>query len=695
VFPATPGEGETQQGPGMPPHEIKRGNFMKYTIDIDTGGTFTDGFFVGDDRVEMVKVPTTPHDLTVCFLKCIEAGANCFGISVEDLLYETQIIRFSNTIGTNTIIQRDGSKVGLLLTSGKRMLAPATDHEGKSPLVPPDMVMEIDEAVSASGEMLRPVDESRALEDAQRLIDRGARCLVVAFANSEFNPENEKAVRKALKREYPSDFLGSVPVFLSSDISRRSGEAERVNAAVLNAYIHAKLVRLLYKAGEELRRRLYRKNLFIVHNNGAVARVARTRAINTYNSGPAAGLLGARLIGELYGESNLISADMGGTSFDVGYVRDGVPSYLLRPDVEGFRVNVPMLAIRAIGAGGGSIAAVNEGVLCVGPQSAGALPGPVCFDLGGSEPTVADADVVLGILDPDYFLGGRMKLNKDKASQVMGKKVAGPLDLSIERAAFAIKQQVDATMGSEVSRLRQEMTCDAEPLLVFYGGAGPAHCCGIAESAGMKKIVITPFSAVFSAFSSSGMDVGHLYYRRVDIPLTVDGDYRRLEEALDSMRQEGQRDMRGEGFSHEDIVSGIELFVEPGQGAPEIKLAAENDFYKFPEKIAALLSAAGTQKTDAPKLNTVSLMVRAPVAHYQIKQGEKTGQAVQSAQKGVRSVFMGTQYREVPVYDRDKLTYGHEVTGPALVESAHTTIYVSTGWSMTMDAYNNAVLEGV
>ena len=165
-------------------------------------------------------------------------------------------------------------------------------------------------------------------------------------------------------------------------------------------------MRLLYKAGEELRQRFYNKNLFIVHNNGAVARVAKTRAINTYNSGPAAGLLGARLIGQLYGADDLISADMGGTSFDLGYVRGGRPSYTLEPDVEGFPVNVPMLSIRAIGAGGGSIASVNGGGLRVGPQSAGALPGPVCFDLGGGEPTVTDADLVLGLLDPEYFLGG-------------------------------------------------------------------------------------------------------------------------------------------------------------------------------------------------------------------------------------------------------------------------------------------------
>jgi N-methylhydantoinase A len=665
---------------------------MEYTIDIDTGGTFTDGFFVRGNRVEMVKVSTTPHDLTICFLKCIEAGAERFGVDVEDLLYETEIIRFSNTIGTNTIIQRDGSKIGLLMTSGKEAFAPTKDIEGKLPLVPPDMVTGIEEEVSASGEIIKAIDESKALEEAQHLIDRGARCLVVTFANSELNPANERAVRKAIKREYPSDFLGSVPVFLSSDISRRSGETERVNAAVLNAYIHAKLVRLLYKAGEELRRRLYRKNLFIVHNNGAVARVARTRAINTYNSGPAAGLLGARLIGELYGESNLISADMGGTSFDLGYVRNGVPSYSLRPDVEGFGVNVPMLAIRAIGAGGGSIATVNEGVLQVGPQSAGALPGPVCFDLGGAEPAVADADVVLGILDPDFFLGGRMKLNRGKAINVMEKKVAGPLNISVEMAALEIKKKVDAAMGLEVKRLRGEMGGDEDPMLVFYGGAGPAHCCGIAEIAGLRKIVITPFSAVFSAFSSSNMDVGHLYYRRVDLPLKTDGDLSEVEKAVENMWKEADRDMRGEGFSPQEIVSGIELFVEPEKGGAEIKLEADTDFYKDPEKIAAVLHAAGTP--GALKLNTVSLLVRAPAAHYEMKRCEKADEQVPWAQKGVRPVFIGTQYRDVAVYDREKLAYGHEVIGPALVESAHTTVYVSTGWRMMIDAYNNAVLEG-
>jgi len=677
---------------------------MGYTIDIDTGGTFTDGFFARGERVEMVKVPTTPHDLTVCFLECIRAGAGRFGASAEDLLYETEIIRFSNTIGTNTIIQRDGSKVGLLVTAGREHLAPTSSGDGKSAIILSDMVFGLKEAIASTGEVVKAPNEQEAMSAAQQLIDRGARCLVVAFANSEFNPGNERLVRQVIKREYPRDFLGSVPVFLSSDISGRSGEAERINAAVLNAYIHAKLVRLLYKAGEELRHRLYRKNLFIVHNNGAVARVAKTRAINTYNSGPAAGVLGARLIGQLYGVDTLISADMGGTSFDLGYVSQGEVRYTLKPSVEGFEVNVPMLAIRAIGAGGGSIASVKDMGLQVGPQSAGALPGPVCFDLGGTEPTVTDADVILGILDPDYFLGGTMKLNARKARQAMEEKLAKPLNTSVEQIALMVKNRIDDAMAREVKTLREHIEAKETPLLVVYGGAGPAHCCDIARLAGIKKIVITPFSAVFSAFSSSSMDVGHLYYRRVNVPLDVHADFSVLVKSVAAMKREAERDMRGEGFSSEDIVSTLELFIQAAASGQEIKMAADLDVVGDADKLSVLVQGArqslaeGRQKEpEKMMLTMVGLMAQARIPHYAIHTKPRATEDAAQAAKGSRPVLLedggGTQ--EIPVYDRSRLMYGHQLSGPALVESEHTTVLVQAGWTLRVDEYNNAVLEEV
>jgi N-methylhydantoinase A/acetophenone carboxylase len=536
---------------------------------------------------------------------------------------------------------------------------------------------------------------------AQALIDRGARCLVVAFAHSESNPANERMVRQVVKREYSRDFLGSVPVFLSSDISRRSGEGERINAAVLNAYIHAKLVRLLYKAGEELRQRLYQRSLFIVHNNGAVARVAKTRAINTYNSGPAAGLLGARLIGRLYGAEDLISADMGGTSFDLGYVRDGQASYTVKPDVEGFPVNVPMLAIRAIGAGGGSIASVKGGVLSVGPQSAGALPGPVCFDLGGVEPTVTDADVVLGVLDPDYFLGGSFKLNRSKAVSAIEEKVARPLGVSVEAAALAIKGKVDENMGREIVKFREEAGTEREPLLVVYGGAGPAHCCDIARLAGLKKIVITPFSAVFSAFSSSSMDVGHLYYRRVDIPFDGTVDLGILAESVASMRGEVERDMRGEGFSLEDVFFSLELYIQGKESGAEVKIGAEVDFFRDKVKVGeaveqarSVLAGVGEKGSSGAMLTTIGLLAQAPMPHYEIKKTPMAEWGIEAAKKESRVVFLesgGAQ--EVLVYERSKLKNGHRIAGPAVVESEQTTLLIPLGWGFRVDEYDNAIVE--
>lgn len=675
---------------------------MGYTIDIDTGGTFTDGFFVLGDRVETVKVPTTPHDLTVCFLECIRAGAERFGVPVPDLLYESDIIRFSNTIGTNTIIQRDGSKIGLIMTAGRETLAPSRQDNGNPSLVLEDMVAGVREKVSPNGHVLQSPDESEARSLAQGLIDRGARCLVVAFSNSEFNPANERLVRQIIKKVYPGDYLGSVPVFLCSDISRRSGEAERIHAAVLNAYIHAKLARVLYKAGEDLRQRLYCKRLFIVHNNGSVARVAKTRAIHTYNSGPAAGLLGVRLLGRLYGEENLISADMGGTSFDLGYVHQGEPSYSLQPDVEGYPVNIPMLSIRPIGAGGGSIAQVENGKLRVGPQSAGALPGPACFGFGGTQPTVTDADLVLGILDPGFFLGGSMALNPEKARSVLKDNVANPLGISVEEAALAIKRTIDQTMGMELKQLKENTWPEFNPPLVVYGGAGPAHCCDIAQVAGIQKIIITPYSAVFSAFSSSSMDVGHVYYRRVDLPLDGPALQDNLSQAVAEMEKEAMRDMRGEGFSSDDFTSGLELFFQIEEHGKEVKVAADPDMVNNLDQMAAIgrEAAPGLAKnpqaqTPSMMLTMVSLVVRAPIPHYQIAKMPLAPGDVHEAQKGTRPLYVSDAKspRDIDAYDRSRLGPGHRIRGPALVDSHQTTLLIPAGWDFTVDLYNNAVLQ--
>lgn len=674
---------------------------MGGTIDIDTGGTFTDGFLVFDGRVETIKVPTTPHDLTVCFLECIKAGARRFDLPVEDLLARTEIIRFSNTIGTNCLIQRDGTKVGLLVTAGAESLAPSATPGGLSPLVPVDMVFGLDEAVAADGQVIHSPEAGMVMTAAQELIDRGARCLVVALTNSEVNPQNERLVRQTIKQEYPRDFLGSVPVFLASDITFRSGPVQRINAAVLSAYIHAKLARLLYQAEEDLRRRHYGRTLFISHNNGAVARVARSRAINTYNSGPAAGLLGARLVGRLYGLDDLISADMGGTSFDVGYVRAGQPSYGLETEVEGYQVNLPMLRIKAIGAGGGSIAWLDQGRLRVGPHSAGALPGPVSFDLGGLNPTVTDADLVLGILDPMHFLGGSMKLNRDKAAAVLTEKLAHPLGLSLAETAQSIRNQVDEAMGLEIRKIKEQLWPDGQPLLVIYGGAGPAHACDLARAAGIKRLVITPFSAVFSAYASSTLDVGHLYFRRVEKSLADPDTATSLVGILHELRMQAERDMRGEGFSLDLVVFSLELLVREAEGGREIRLEMDGDFWNHPQTVLDGIRRQWPdgQRSAATKeliLNGLGLKAQAPVPHYQVPTRPLAETDPETARKGFRPVYLRDRgYTDTPIYDRALLKNGHVLSGPAVVESDHTTMLVPEYWRLTIDQVDNALLEEV
>lgn len=671
---------------------------MGFTVDIDTGGTFTDGFVTSGDAFRMVKTPTTPHDLTLCFMACIEEAARAFDMPMQDFLFDTEIIRFSNTIGTNSIIQRDGAKVGLIVTAGHEALAPTVDAEGKSPLVSADMVAGVDEEMDAAGQLRRVPQPGAVMDAAQRLIDRGARCLVVALEHADLDAANEQAIREAIKREYPRDYLGSVPVFLSSDIVQRSGYRERINTAVLNAYIHGKLTRLLYKAGEDLRRRHYRGQLLIGHNNGAVARVAKTRAINTYNSGPAAGLLGAREIGALYDAKCVISGDMGGTSFDIGCVLEGEPGYALRPDVEGFDCNLPMLEIRALGAGGGSIAAVVDGRLRVGPQSAGALPGPACFGLGGTQATVTDANLVLGWLDPGHFLGGARRLDVDKARRAIAEHVADPLGMSVEEAAWRIRRTVEADVGRELARLRDQIGAHPDPLMVIYGGAGPLHSCAIADLAGIRRLVVTPFSAVFSAYSSSLMDVGHLYYQRLDLVLAPGQEIEPVRQVVARLRRRAEADMRGEGFDGAGIRWQFESVVEDGRGR-EARLSAPLEILDAASPLEALrrraVASLGLGDADHPRLATLGVFARSAVPHYRQSVQPPTARPLAEALRGERAVYVDPRQgvTALPLYDRGRLAHGHVVTGPAVVESGQTTMVIPEGWTLQVDQYDNALIQ--
>jgi len=427
---------------------------MAITVDIDTGGTFTDGFFSHGDSFRMVKVETTPHDLTVCFLNCVEEGAKALGFpSLQEMLEEAKTVKFSTTIATNAMIQRSGPKLGLMVSRGHQDDLYA--EGGEAPrllreLLPPGLVVGIRGGLDAEGEVLEPeVDEVR--EAVRTLLTRGARAIVVCLRGAFRHPWPEQRLKEIVTTDYPRHYLGAVPLFLSSEICGRDGDHVRLNTTVLNAYLRRELARYLYKAEDELRQGRLRRPLLVVHSTGGAARVAKTSALQTYNSGPAAGLLGARSVGRLYGMEDIVTADMGGTSTDIGIIAGGRCRWRTDPEVCGIPVGIPMIEILAIGGGGGSIARPGDGGdVEVGPESAGALPGPACYGLGGSEPTVTDADLVLGFINPERFLGGRRKLDRQRAAEAIEEKVAGPLGVSVAEAASMIRRKVDAMVAEAI-----------------------------------------------------------------------------------------------------------------------------------------------------------------------------------------------------------------------------------------------------
>ena len=392
-----------------------------FTIDIDTGGTCTDGFFSRDGEFKTVKVLTTPHDLTVCLADCVKEGAKLFDVSVRDMLAATDVIRYSTTIGVNTLITKTGSKIGLIVSKGFKDSLYADDPKEAEPvfsLVPKEMIDEVHEDIDDRGNIITTLEKEDVLDSMQRLIDMGARAIAVSLRNSHVNPAHERKCKSLIKDQYPNYYLGSLRVFLASEISDQPGDFQRTNTIVVNGYIHDALVKYLYKAEDDLRNNFCAHPLMVAHSYGGVARVAKTRAIDTYSSGPALGVIGAGTLGEMYGFSNVITVDIGGTSLDLGLIRDGVHHYDMNPSITGFPVSVPMITTYSAPIASGSIARLDgSNNLKVGPKSAGARPGPVCFNLGGMEPTVTDADVVLGIIDPDYFLGGR--INKDRLTMAI------------------------------------------------------------------------------------------------------------------------------------------------------------------------------------------------------------------------------------------------------------------------------------
>jgi N-methylhydantoinase A len=650
---------------------------MVFNIGVDTGGTFTDAFVADDDGGRWTaKVPTTPHDLTVCFSDAIQASAEAVGLARYDLLRRTSVIRFSSTIATNTALTRSGPKLGLLVTAGTAVETRLLQF------IEPDMVTGITEALSPDGEVLAGPAPDEVIAAVRDLLERGARLLVVCLRHSAVNPANEAAVARIIDASYPRHYLGAVPTLLSTDVSVVADDADRMAAAVVNGYLHRRLATSLYKAEDELRAGGLARPLLIVTADGSVARVAKTRALATYQSGPAAGVHGAALLARTYALGAALTADVGGTSTDFGLVVAGQPVRRARVDVGGLDIAQPSVELHSIALGGGSVVAVRDGAISIGPDSAGAAPGPACFGLGGSDPTPTDAWLVLGYLDAANYLGGRRRLFPDLAADALARVVGAPLGLSAEEAALAV---AEATVRAAADGVREMLARPAVQAalgpvpaaglaLISYGGGGGCLLPAVAAQAGLGPVYLPVLSAVFSAFGVSTFDVQHAYEARMPAGRLADG-------GLDALVAAARRDARGEGFDPGQAQLTVSVLTGDG-----ILLAGDLEPGQVAGAVQRIGPAAGQPVLIRLRATCVVHKPGLPVE----PEGPADGMAPPSA--GQRSVLLAGGRREVPVYARDRLRAGHAISGPCLIESSGSTYLIPGGMGGRIDQFGTAVL---
>ena len=708
---------------------------MSSSVEIDIGGTFTDCYARLDNREVWCKARTTPFDLSQGMSRAIDEAASHLSISKDDLLSRAEVLRYSTTLAMNKLIERKGPRLGLIMTEGfedtvligrasqwsdgisfkaQRNIAGA---DKPHPIIPKELTVGVKERLDYRGEVLRPLDEDHFLTQLDALVDAGVRGFVVSLLWSFMNPVHEQRIRELIEREYNETYLGSMPVFLASEVSPRKFEYTRTTMTMLNAYLHQSMYEELVGIGQELRRGGYRNPLMMVHNTGGMASVFRSAAVQTYNGGPVAGLMGSSALGRAYGYKNVVVTDMGGTSFDIAMVVEGSTRfYKFAPTIDRWTVDATILDSHSIGSGGGSIARVDALLgsrLEVGPESAGSLPGPAAYDQGGREPTVTDADLVLGYLSPERFHGGQLKLNRRRAERAIRDRIATELGIDVPEAALLIRRVIDARMGAEIYKETVLKGYDPRDFVIFAaGGAGPVHCCGYAEAAGMSKVVVFPFSSAFCAFGSSTMDVVHVYERsrRFSLLTAVGGrwldDYDGFNSLVEGLRGLARRDFAGEGFDPEKIRYALELDMKFGGqlnvkrvASPLLEVGSEEDmralYAAFEREFSEAYSPLGLNPEAGVEIEAFVLKASLPELHPERPVAGVRQSDPAAASTGYREALFSVEAGpvQVPVYEMGRLAPGNQFPGPALIDSDDTTVVVAPGWRCVVDARSGIVLS--
>src|SRR5579875_3175389 len=688
---------------------------MGYRVGADIGGTFTDLVLVGDGEgsFEIGKVLTTPgapDDAVMAGTIQVLADARVSADAVEQVLHGT-------TLFTNALIERKGARTALITTRGFRdAVEIAREHRydmydlymrRPEPLAPRHLRFEVDERVLADGTVRKALEESEVQALAARLAEERVEAVAVCLIHAYRNDVHERRIGEILARMLPD-----VAVTLSSRLVREIREYDRSSTTLANVYVKRIAESYLGRLRTRLKDAGIAGSLFVMQSNGGLCEVetAREFPIRLVESGPAAGALAAAHYGALLGHKDLLSFDMGGTTAKACVIADGEPLIASEFEVDrqyqfkkgsGLPVKIPAIEMIEIGTGGGSIARVDAmSRLRVGPESAGARPGPACYGLGGAEPTVTDADLVLGYLDPEFFLGGRMRLDPDAARKAIAEKVAGPLGLELAEAAWGIHQLANESMASAARIHAIERGKNAEKFPIFaFGGAGPVHAYGVARILRSPRIIYPMGAGVMSAIGFLTAPLSFDFVRSFPGPLD-DLDWSRVAELIGEMEEEGRR-ILGRTIPPRSIrfrrfadmryrKHGYELRVPLPEGALS---AAQRKTIRaaFEEVYKALY---GHTVANAP-VDVISWRVIALGPKPKLRLRPAAGRARDAMAKGSRAVYLPERkaYAQVAIYDRYAMAEGAVIEGPAILEEREATVVVTGRAAIRVDPWGNLLVD--
>ncbi|WP_022960594.1 hydantoinase/oxoprolinase family protein [Spongiibacter tropicus] len=691
-------------------------------IAVDIGGTFTDCFVSWDSRFVQTKALTSHHNLALGFNDALDQSCEILNVDRRELLQAVDSVRYATTLGTNALIERRGPKVGLLITSGFDSTIPISRGRGygdglpdekardlsrarrPDPIVPIARIRTVKQRMNYRGEVLMDLDEQDVRNKLKELVDAGVQAIVVNMINSVENPEHELRIQEIFEEEFPSSMLGAIPMVLSHQVVGRKGEYVRTSSAIIDAFLHSAMYFAMNALEQNLRENGYDRPMLLVHNSGGMAQLNSTDALKTLHSGPVAGIHAAGQLALQGDVQNIVCGDMGGTSFDIGLITEGgTKHYDFSPVVDRWRVTLPMVHLVTLGAGGGSIASYDPifDTVRIGPESAGSDPGPACYDRGGMNPTVSDADLILGYLDPENYAKGAIPLNKRRSYQAL-EDICDEMDIDEVDAALLIKSMADSEMAAGLVRELNGggyQACDF--VFLAYGGNGPLHCCGIADKAGIRRILAPPYSSVFSACGGAGLDQMHIHEKNVSLGFynkhtrSLYNQYDAFNALVADLEEKGRQDLLRQGFKDEDIQYVLELDMRYGIQKMEISIALDNRRLSKPGEVLAAIEQMNDdfgkrygKEIVSPEsgvwVTTIRVVSRVDLGTVTFDDLAPPAQRIapptpvahrechfQAADGAVAT----------PIYGIEALQPGVQIDGPAIVNPGETTYLVEPGWT--------------